>query len=440
MLLQKESPIIRGIKAVGVGKKGSRALDSALIDEIIEELRGNKPSAAQKGAFFGALILKGLTDEERRLEETLAPGALQNLKQLTNLLCPETPLFVKNFCTQLLEGKTLTQEEAKSLGRFLFSSELGDGARGMAASILRVRYETPDEYAGLLESLEETFEPPFKEPVPSGDPIIQIAEPFDGVDQSSMITPLVGEFLQKLSYRVVHLVGRNSGPKAGYNLLDIANVEAGPCARPNSLRGNHGGLPLQFLKYPKELADPKPSFGWFLNQQDLSKPMDSWVDIRREIIKRPFLSTLERFVNPVKANILIASAFHAPYGEKMLTICERAGFPAAIIVRNGIEGTIGFPLKRTAKILSSKRQKDGTYLRYEIEFDTEKFLGKTLMFEEKLEHPCAEKNVGLIRAHLEKGHTESEHFDLRVKATCAGLRQAIDWVRATRRVAPAIRP
>ncbi len=404
MLPQKESPIIRAIKAVGIGKKGSKTLEPLLIEELISDFKNNLVTEAAKGAFFGALVMKGLskglTEDEKNLEKILKESNV----------CGDAPYPIQEICDRLLRGETLDKNTAKKLGDFLFSNQPGDAARGLAASILRVRYETPEEYAGLLLSLQETFEAPFRESVPEGEPIIQIAEPFDGVDQSNMITPLVGEYLQKLNYRVVHLVGRNSGPKMVYNLLDVAKQLDG-C----------------FLKRNQQLSDPKPPFGWFLNQQDLSKPMDRWVDIRRQIIKRPFLATLERFVNPLKADIIIASAFHPPYGEKMLNLCERAGFPAAIIVRNGMEGTIAFPLKRAVKILCSARKSDTTYARHEIEFNAENFLGKTVEIEERpLTQPSPEHNAELIQTYQRNGSTGNRHFDLRVKATCEGLKKAIE--------------
>lgn len=406
-----KSALTQGIKAVGVGKKGSKSLSRELAEEILKELQNSPVSTAAKGAFFGALIIKGLSEEERILEKAFLPGTLSDPLRLIEAIAPDAPLAVKEICVRLLRQKTLDQTTAKQLGNFLFSGEPGDGARGLAVSILRVRYETPEEYSGLLLSLQETFETSFRSSIPKREPIIQIAEPFDGVDQSNMITPLVGEYLQRLNYRVVHLVGRNSGPKMVLNLLDIAQ-----------------DLNTHFLKQNSKFTDPNPSFGWFLNQQDLSKPMDRWVEIRREIIKRPFLATLERFVNPLKADIIIASAFHAPYGEKMLTIGEGAGFPGIIIVRNGIEGTIAFPLKRATKILCSKKQKNGSYTRHEIEFDSEKFLGETVAVEEKLENPSLERNVELIRSYHLKRKTDSRHFDLRVKATCEGIRLAIHWI------------
>ena len=72
--------------------------------------------------------------------------------------------------------------------------------------------------------MEETFESSFQESAPKGRPIIQIAEPFDGVDHSYLNTSLLADDLAKKNYRVVSLVGRNSGPKYGNNLLDLAVV------------------------------------------------------------------------------------------------------------------------------------------------------------------------------------------------------------------------
>src|SRR3989338_6896958 len=106
----------------------------------------------------------------------------------------------------------------------------------------------------------------------------------------------------------------------------------------------------------------------------MSKRMDRWVELRRQIIKRPFLATLERFVNPVSAQSIIASAFHPPYSEKMAFACEDAGFPGIIIIRNGMEGTLAFPLMREVNILCSVQQKDGTYVRGIIKFDPQKYL------------------------------------------------------------------
>lgn len=406
-----DSAIVTGIKIAGIGKKGSKNLEPELLQAIITDLKSNQVPSLQLGAFLGGLLIKGMTEEEKILKSAFPAGTFDQSKNLCEYLSPEAPQDIKHLCSLLIDKQHLNQHQARVLGKFLLSEFPGDGLRGLAASILRVRYETADEYAGLLQSIEETLTIYGYRKAPTHKPVIQIAEPFDGVDQSNMITPLVANFLQSLNYTVVSLVGRNSGPKFGNNLLNLAEQ-----------------LNASFLKTNSDFTHDNPDLGWYIHQKDLSPALDRWVDIRKQIIKRPFLATLERFVNPLKADIIIASAFHPPYGEKMLTVCERARFPAAIIIRNGIEGTIGFALKRATKILCAKRQKSGEYTRHEFEFDAEQFLNRPVVIEEKVDGPTLDENVRLIRQHLKEGQTRNMHFNLRVKSTCEGLRRGIEWL------------
>lgn len=408
-----DSAIVRGIKTVGVGKKGSKALTDELAREILNDLKSGKVPDAAKGAFFAGLSFKGVEPQEEILNEYFGrPGVLSDPASLARALSQDTPQDIQKICERVMTGETLDKQTAFILGRFLLSDQSGNAARGLIASALRVRYETDDEYEGILKAIAQSLAPEFIFGVPSGQPIIQLAEPFDGNDKSYMVTPLLGRFLKTLNYRVVHLVGRNSGPKLEMNLLDIVEL-----------------LNVKFLKNAMELNGDQSEFGWFLHQKDLSPAVDRWVDIRRQTVKRPFMATLEKFLDPFQARIIATSAFHPPYGEKMLTISERAGFPGIIVIRNGIEGSLAFSLKRETRVLCSARQKDGTYTRQEIIFEPEKFLGVTLDTEEKIEHPKAVDNVRLIKDYISAGRTGYTHFDLRVRATCEGFRLAVEWIR-----------
>jgi anthranilate phosphoribosyltransferase len=409
LISNTEPPIIRGIKTVGIGKKGSKPLSKELIEEIIADLQQKNVPAVAQGAFFGALWMKGLTEDEKLFQKVIP---LDHPVSLAKTLTHDAPEWIQNICVRLLAHETLDQQTAHKVGQFLFSDMPGESARGMIASILRVRYETAEEYAGLLQSMHETFSPAFATKDKASQTLIQIAEPFDGVDQSNLITPLLAKHIQEqFACTVINLVGRNSGPKFGNNLQDVA-------------RKLHGS----FLQNSAEIKKEIPLLGWYLSQENLSKPLDAWVDLRRQIIKRPFLATLERFVNPLNVDILIASAFHPPYGEKMLTICEQSGHKGAVIVRNGMEGTIAFPLKRPAKILCTAKQKDGSYLRQEFEYWAEKELNLSIDIEEKLEHPSLDENVRLIEQFIKTGQSGYALFDYRVQATCQGITQGLHWI------------
>jgi len=403
-----EPAINRGIKTVGIGKKGSKSLTPELALEIVEDLKSGKVSEAAKGAFFAGLCAKGIEPDEEVLDQAFAPGILKDPSQLVNAITADAPEFAQWVCRQLLEGHTLDKHTAYDLGKFLFSDAPGDAARGWVASFLRVRYETPDEYEGLLQAVDDTLGSAFKIPTPVGEPIIQFAEPFDGTDHSYMITPLIGRFFQRDGYRVVHQVGQNSGPKFEMNLWDIALALGEKAAKSNA-----------------DLSLEKQAFGWFFHQSVMSPMLERWVRIRHQTIKRPFLATIERFVNPLKSDILIASAFHPPYGEKMMTIAERAGFKGTIIVRNGIEGTIAFPLLRGVKLLLSTRQKDGSFKRHEMSIENVPLVD----LEEMIEKPKAIDNARLIESYVKTGASGSKHFDLRVKSTCQGLNEVLKWLK-----------
>jgi len=406
-----ESALRRGIKAVGIGKKGSRSLTRELAGEILAELQKGEFTPASRAAFFAALFIKGVSEDEQVLTDHFPSGTLSNAAKLSESLCGEATPYIKDLCTQLLEQKELSAADAYRLGQFLLSTEKGDGARGLAAIALRVRYETIEEYLSLLKNINETIGPDFRSPVPSGTPIIQLAEPFDGVDHNYMITPCLADFLQKHNTRVITLIGRNSGPKLVNNLYDLVYK-----------------MGLQFLKNNTDLTEQKTVGGFYIDQKNMSAILDRWVDLRHEIIKRPFLATLEKFANPCNADIIVTSAFHGVYGDKMAAIAEGAGFPGSIVVRNGVEGTIAFPLTRPAKLLCSARQSDGSYLHKEIVFNAAEFLKAELPFEEKLDNPSLDINVHLVKQFLHYGRTENMEFDRRIAVTCAGIQLGIDWI------------
>lgn len=95
-----------------------------------------------------------------------------------------------------------------------------------------------------------------------------------------------------------------------------------------------------------------------------------WQALRRVVMKRPGLATAEKFLDTVGCSLFVSSAFHPPYTEKMADMAEELGFPAAIVLRRGLEGSLAFPVsgKRTADVLCSVRLADGSYERHNFVF------------------------------------------------------------------------
>jgi hypothetical protein len=115
-----------------------------------------------KRCIFWGIDGKGPTENEKRLLKQLC-GETDNIEALYNHLCQDSPARMKPIGVKLLSRDTLTVEEAQKLGDYLFSDESGETFKGMAVSMLRIRYETDEEYEGLYKAVLSTFSPPFQE-------------------------------------------------------------------------------------------------------------------------------------------------------------------------------------------------------------------------------------------------------------------------------------
>src|SRR5437870_5206179 len=121
LVLDPNEPAInRGIKTVGIGKKGSKALTAPLALEIAEDLRSGKVPDAAKGAFFAGLCAKGVEPSEEALDSAFTPGTLKDPFKILGAVVGDAPEFVQWICRQLMAGQTLDRASAYDLGKFLF--------------------------------------------------------------------------------------------------------------------------------------------------------------------------------------------------------------------------------------------------------------------------------------------------------------------------------
>ncbi len=408
-----DSPLARGIKQVGIGKHGSKPLAPELVEECLQELTQGHCHPLQKGAFFGALMMKGPTDAELKLETYIGRHAFSNPVFFLNKLCPDLPQNMFPIGVKLLSGKSLQVSEAHQLGDFLLSDEPCETFKGMAVSILRVRYETNDEYEGLHEAVMSTYTPGFQRRVKTKFPIIQLAEPFDGVEHSYMITPLLAYFFQERNYNAVTALGRSSGPKYKFNSHDLY-LYLGSWL----LADNH------------ELLEMNPTFGWVLDQKSLSPALDQWVERRRTTLKRPFLATLEKVLNPCGARILVTSVFHITYQMKMAELALMAGFDGVMVLKRGLEGSLAPATSKASGLLCAVRNANNHLFFTRLEHDFPAFAAYRTETDDEIDNPTAEINATLIRKYLHNGRTDYHDFDNRVGYARALYMRGLDWIES----------
>ncbi|CAN0023564.1 unnamed protein product, partial [Discosporangium mesarthrocarpum] len=344
-----------GIKAVAVGKSGSKPIPEELVQQLITAMdeatgpTGTLLAQERLASFLGSLFVKhsiSPTDEEvlravaNRQPELKDMGFVRAGCSAGQILAmaggPKAQGETQELALKLLAKENLDEDEAYRLGKRIFDLTEHSPILSLCAHILRVRYETPDEWVGLVKAQEETLDANMFNPedvkqaytrgLENGrEPrvLVQLAEPFDGMTRAELLTPLLAYHLQK-QFNVVTVCqcGPSAGPKYGQNLRDLAIIMKSMKTPFVKISGAKQDI-ADDIEAGKEGIDP-PEFGWYMDQQDCSPALAAWVDLRRNIIKRPFMATSEKFINPCGASVLIASAFHPSYSEKMMDIAEKA--------------------------------------------------------------------------------------------------------------------
>ena len=366
---QMRLSLIKGLLSIGIGKKGNRYFSDELkkeTDKIFNFLCSSKTNYcdelfyAQFGAFLGAysnhLLFHTNDQKQTKALFSKSQSTIDQLLQTKAIEIQDNTIY--HIIINLLQGKKLSEKESYYLGTYLFTDNSATNTHktfyfiaGLTCSSLRVRYEGIDEYIGLIKSIHNNaVQDEFKKNRPHffKQKIIQIAEPFDGTNRSYLITPIIAQILYKNSgYKIIVVTGRSSGPKYGNNVLDVISLlEKKTCQSFNEIFET------------KEVS--------YIDISTAIPILNRWTDIRQAIIKRPFLATIEKFINVSNADYLLTSAFHRPYVSKMLDIAYHSSinnkennfntFKKTYVIGRGNEGSIGFSSKNGA-IMGFRRKK-----------------------------------------------------------------------------------
>ena len=186
------------------------------------------------------------------------------------------------------------------------------------------------------------------------------------------------------------MVGPSSGPKLEMNLLDLGKAMQGV-----------------FIRSTKDIPT-QPQYNLFCNLHEFSRVLEEWRAIRLYTLKRPFLSTIEKFPRIFQAEYFISSAFHDNFCFQMLYIAEHAGYKNIIIIHKGREGTLGFSLAKPTVVYFSQKQKNGLYKRLSREYSL-KDIHQVLEADGRVA-VSVEENKHYIECFLQNKDISNENF------------------------------
>ncbi len=230
-------------------------------------------------------------------------------------------------------SKDLSFEEARAVMHYILRDEADPIQAGVYLIALRMKRETDDENGGSLQAILDQTERVIAEV----DTVVDIAEPYDGYMRGAPVMAFLPALLSACGLPAMSHGLEEVGPKFGVTHRKVLR-EAGV---------NVDLAPAQAV----ERINNK-DIGWcYIDQASFCKPLHDLVSLRKRIIKRPVLTTVEVLAKPIcgkKSTHLMTGYVHKPYPPVYERLAKLAGYESAVLVR-GVEGGVTPALNKPAK-------------------------------------------------------------------------------------------
>ncbi len=251
--------------------------------------------------------------------------------------------YIKRIATGPEMSKDISLEEARDGMQLILQGQVTDVQAGVFLVALRMKRETDDENRGVVEALREAtlFA---KAPIPE---LADIADPYDGFKRHPPTSPFLLPLLAACGLPAVSHGCDSVGPKFGITHKQIFRK---------------AGIPVDLTpgEAAARLADP--AVGWAYIDQSVSSPsLYRLIELRRLIVKRPCIATLEKLCGPVRAeqkNHLFIGYVHAGYETQIPMVARHAGFASCVNIK-GIEGGVLLPMNKTITAYGYSSGKEG---------------------------------------------------------------------------------
>lgn len=258
---------------------------------------------------------------------------------------PSADERMKQYLQKIATGPTMSKDLSEAEAEDGLSLILEGNVSQVRAAIFlvaaRMKRETQQENIGYWQALDKTT---LRQEVQL-DQLLQVADPFDGFNR----VPYFGFYaIPAVSAMGLPAYGHSSRPlppKFGITFEKILI--------------DHYGLPeIADIEQRAELIE-EFRFG-YLGLQQSHPRLDDLRELRKEIVKRPMLSTLEKMLMPLKArkeNYLATTYFHRGYETDMLAIARLSQFDKTVL-GNGMESCTLFGVHKPAKIFIESGDKE----------------------------------------------------------------------------------
>lgn len=333
------------LKKKGIGPEGSKSLKEAELNEVEILFKDNSYSLTTRATLLTALLMLPAAEDE--------VVWLAKLKSKFQEILPEPLFFMmlhdtantaleKYLCTTLA-GKDLNYTNAcHAMNIILTDDTAPEFQKGAFLEAQRLKRESFDENKGFFDTLwENTYRLQTTLPL-----LIDICDNYDGFNRYHNLAPFFAATIASCGYPcIIHGLDKVA-PKFGVTSKNILEEALGKASKTHDEVLNN-------------LLDIR--IGWGYIDQSLFHPsLFKLQHVRKEMVKRPFLATFEKMMQPIRAvngNHLLTGFTHAHYRKEVAEQLKSQDKSVSAIVIKGLEGSSCPPLNReTIQVLVKQNE------------------------------------------------------------------------------------
>ena len=330
------------LKKKGTGKTMSKHMDQTDMDFVVQCLKNDAIPLATKATLLTAWIMLDKTPEEASTLAKIKEDLDQYLPpELTFLFLPGSS-YHEILIHQAMNGDAISATDIDTIFNDYEQNVIQSYTLTSFLEALRLKEETFTENCAVYDAFQKrTIRQTLDLPI-----LIDFATPYDGFNRSFFLQPFICALLAAVGIpSVIHGVEEVS-PKKGMNTHKVLMA-----ANKTPL------LPLNAVKSQIE----NPLIGWaYVDQGFFCPSLSRLIQPRIEMVKRPVLATIEKWLQPfsAKQTICVTGFTHPPYKQKTLDIIQYANCYDQLILVRGVEGSTLLPPDRRAPFITMAKDHD----------------------------------------------------------------------------------
>jgi len=332
-----QDQLITLLKKKGTGPTMSKSLrneDLTLVDAL---LQNDDANSITKATLLTALLtLKPNQDEAAWLEKiTHSPGRLPDELQPLVPKQMTTDPFLK-IIHRVIQHHDLSAQDFMMALEYLFNPAIPTPYKAAFLEAERLKRESEEENETcLLDFIHRSDHHRMDIPL-----LVDLANPYDGFNRTPNLSPFLAALLSSIGIPVILHGLASVGPKYGMTPLKLLKAAGQPISLPVS-------------ETLRRINDENCGWGYIDQQQSFPMLFDL-LDLRKNMVKRPILSTIEKLLCPIYSttrHLVVTGYTHPPYRQKSIGLYHHHPLIQEGIIIRGVEGSSQLPMDRRAPLI-----------------------------------------------------------------------------------------